>query len=191
MKKVLLLTLILFCTLTFGQKITDTPNEQNVIYKGFKVGMTKSEAKKEFNRDKEAYKYINLNGSTFTVSPYANLHKYDKNDKLIGISIFPLGSAKNKSTTTEYFDNSKDFFEKHGYQLSFTPNTSHMYHIFMNNTDKNTVMEMFTTVGGLPLFYFIFLTIYNYDELIKTDYYNKMAKTINFGKNDTQNDTGF
>lgn len=193
MKNLLLLTLFFFCSITFAQKFTDIQNEQKVIYKGFKTGMTKSEAKKEFNRDKTAYQHINLeNGGNYSVIP--NLYSYDKNDKIIGIFLGLDGTAKNKSATTDYFDNAKAFFEKHGYKFSFTPVSSRMYHVVMTNTEKNTIVEMQTTVGGLPLFYFITIRILNYDEFVKTDYYIKMAKTANFenvGKNSASNDTGF
>lgn len=194
MKKIILLTLLSFCSLIYAQNVSDSLNARKVIYKSFVVGMTKSEATKEFDRDKPAYKNINLeNGCSYRVLPA--MFSYNLNKKLFGVGLISnTVPALRKAAIIEYFDKSKEFFENHGYKFYFQPNTSHMLHIYMINDEKDTILEMFTMNSGAGFWYVNWVFIYDRSEFLKTDYYIKMSKTANFDKNkrnDTLNDSGF
>jgi hypothetical protein len=161
MKKLLLLLLIA-PVLGYGQS----------IYKGLEYGMSKSDAKKEFKKNKDTYISVDT-GSGFLYRIYQQNFIYDDN-KLVGVLFSPKGAGLGQSydNAKSYLIHTRNFFESLGYEtfienewwnapLNYTKSGS-KWGLVLNKKDKTTVVQMYPISMGKNT-YLVNLRIWHYD----------------------------
>jgi len=123
------------------------------IFKGLEYGMSKSEAKKEFKKNKEAYTNVDIGGG-FIYRIYQQNFIYD-NKKLVGIKFNPKGSALGQGyqECINWLTKTRNFFEQLGFEtyidnqwwnapLNYIESNS-TWGLVLNKKDKTTIMQMF------------------------------------------------
>ena len=152
------------------------------IFKGLKYGMTKSEAKKEFKKNKKDYTTVDI-GNGFLYRIYQQNFLYD-NEKLVGVTLNPKGSALGMQydLTKNYLTATRTFFESLNYQ-TFIDNkwynapvnylkSASKWGLVLNKEDKSTIIQMYPMALGDN--YFVQLIIWEYDTWM--GYYDKENK---------------
>ncbi|MBI9038094.1 MAG: hypothetical protein JEY97_08175 [Bacteroidales bacterium] len=167
------------------------------IYKGLEYGMSKSEANKEFKKNKEAYTTVDL-GNGFLYRIYKQNFEYD-NNRLVGILLTPKGAAFGQTyeSSKNYLIHTRGFFEKLGYE-TFLENewwnapvnyvkSGSKWGLILNKKDKSTIVQMYPISYELSgsTVYLVKLMIWNYDTWI--GYYNKEKEV----QNKKAKDSGF
>ena len=183
MKKLIVLILIPF--FSFGQSKS--------IFKGLEYGMTKSEAKKEFKKNKKDYTTVDI-GNGFLFRIYQQNFLYD-NEKLVGITLNPKGSAfgMQYDLTKNYLTATRTFFESLNYE-TFIENkwydapinylkSASKWGLILNKKDKSTLIQMYPIALGDN--YLVKLVIWDYNTWM--GYYNAEMKR----QNDKAKDSGF
>jgi hypothetical protein len=179
MKKLLYLFLaLIFISSSYSQS----------IYKGLNYGMSKSEAKKEFKKNKTNYTTIDI-GNNFFYRIYRQNFIFD-NNKLVGIPINPKGFAfgMGYDVTVNYLTHTRGFFESLGYE-TFIDNkwynaplnylkSSSKWGLVLKNKEKNTIIQMFPmSMGSASSTYLVKLIIWDYNTWM--GYYDKENKSQN------------
>ena len=148
------------------------------LFKGLEYGMTKSEAKSEFRKNKEDYNDIDV-GNGFKYRLYHQNFEYWEEDKLTAITFSPKGGAMGISydNAVGYLNYSKSFFEALGYTVFFEPNYwnaplnfKSKYGLLMESQDKTKMVQLFPTVTKAygSNIYNVVLKLYEYDVYMKT-----------------------
>ena len=186
MKKLFVLLLIPF--FSFGQSKS--------IFKGLEYGMTKSEAKKEFKKNKKDYTTVDI-GNGFLYRIYKQNFLYD-NGGLVGITLNPKGYALGMGydVTVNYLTHTRGFFESLDYE-TFIDNkwynaplnylkSSSKWGLVLKSKEKNTIIQMFPmSMGSASSSYLVKLIIWDYNTWM--GYYNAEMKR----QNDKAKDSGF
>ena len=177
MKKLRLLFIgIMLCSFCYSQ----------TIFKGFEYEMSRSEAKKEFKKNKEAYTSIDI-GNGFLYRTYTKNFVYG-NEKLVGILLTPKGSAFGQSydLAANYLTHTRGFFESLGYE-TFIDNewwnapvnyvaSGSKWGLVLNKKDKSTIVQMYPISYNLSgrTVYLVKLMVWNYDWWMNS--YNEETK---------------
>ena len=153
------------------------------IYKGLEYGMSKSEASKEFKKNKESYTTVDI-GNNFLYRIYKQNFVFD-NNKLVALLLTPKGSAFGQSydSARNYLIHTRKFFEKLNYEtfldnewwdspLNYIDSES-KWGLILNKKDKSTIVQMYPIsyeLSGKKSF-LVKLMIWNYDTWM--GYYKK------------------
>jgi hypothetical protein len=136
--------------------------------------MSKSEAKKEFKKNKDDYKTVDIgNGVLYRI--YRQNFIY-KNNKLAAVTLNPKGSAFGMSydLTRNYLTMTRSFFESLNYQ-TFIENkwynapinylkSSSKWGLVLNKEDKSTIVQMYPmSMGAGSGSYLVKLIIWEYN----------------------------
>ena len=171
----LLLTLI-FISNSYGQS----------IYKGLELGMSKSDAKKEFKKNKDDYTTVDI-GNGFLYRIYRQNFIYD-NGRLVGITLNPKGSALGMSydRTKRYLTNTRRFFESLNYAtfiesewynapINYIKSGS-KWGLVLTKEDKTKIVQMYPmSMGSTSSNYFVKLIIWDYSTWM--GYYDAETET--------------
>lgn len=123
------------------------------IYKGFSVGMTEGEAKKEFRNSKDEYINIDL-GNNFTYRIYKQNLTYH-NGGLAAVMLVPKGSGWGigYNNTRLYLDYTKDFFNEKGYKDFIVPefwnapinyfDSGDKWGLILENKEKDLIVQLY------------------------------------------------
>ena len=177
MKKLLLLLLsIIFISNSYSQS----------IYKGLKYGMTESEAKTEFKKNKNDYTTVDI-GNGFLYRIYRQNFVFDEN-KLVGVLLAPKGSAMGMSYDSAklYLSHTRGFFESLDYE-TFIENewydapinygkSGGKWGLVLNKKDNSTFVQLYPInyqLSGKTV-YLVKLMIWHYDTWLK--WYNAENK---------------
>ena len=153
------------------------------IYKGLEYGMSKSEASKEFKKNKESYTTVDI-GNNFLYRIYKQNFVFD-NNKLVALLLTPKGAAFGQSydSAKNYLIHTRKFFEKLNYEtfldnewwdspLNYIDSES-KWGLILNKKDKSTIVQMYPIsyeLSGKKSF-LVKLMIWNYDTWM--GYYKK------------------
>jgi len=137
--------------------------------------MTKSEAKKEFKKNKIEYTNIDV-GNGFLYRAYTQNFIYD-GGKLVGILLTPKGSAFGLTYdgAANYLTHTRSFFESLGYE-TFIDNqwwnapvnyvaSNSKWGLVLNKSDNSTIVQMYPISYNLSgrTVYMVNLRVCNYD----------------------------
>ena len=166
MRKILI---ILFFSLIYQVNAQDL---RQSIYKGLVFGMSKSEAKKEFKKNKATYTTVDI-GNGFLYRIYQQNFIYD-NGKLVGVLFSPKGAGLGQSydSAKSYLVHTRGFFEKLEYEtfidnewwnapLNYIKSGS-KWGLVLNKKDKSTIVQIFPQSLGSNN-YLVNLRIWHYD----------------------------
>ena len=154
------------------------------IYKGLTYGMTKAEAKKEFKKNKDNYKSVDI-GNGFLYRIYRQNFIYD-NNRLVGVTLNPKGSTFGMTydLTKSYLTSTRKFFESLNYQ-TFIENewynapinylkSGSKWGLVLNKGDKTKIVQMYPMSMGSTSNYIVKLIIWDYNTWM--GYYNSETK---------------
>tara|TARA_B110000259_G_scaffold184171_1_gene230690 strand:- start:46 stop:612 length:567 start_codon:yes stop_codon:yes gene_type:complete len=154
------------------------------IYKGLTYGMTKTEAKKEFKKNKDLYTTVDI-GNGFLYRIYRQNFSYD-NGKLVGVLLSPKGAMLGQSydNAKSYLINTRSFFERLGYEtfidnewwnapLNYVKSGS-KWGLALNKQDKSTIVQIYTQSLSSTT-YLVNLKIWHYDTWM--GYYDAETET--------------
>ena len=145
--------------------------------------MSKSEASKEFKKNKETYTKVDI-GNNFIYRIYKQNFEFD-NNKLVGVLLSPKGSAFGQSyeSAKNYLIHTRGFFEKLGYEtflenewwnapLNYVRSNS-KWGLVLNKKNKSIIVQMYPISYELSgkTVYMVKLMIWNYNTWV--EYYNK------------------
>ena len=144
------------------------------VYMGLEFGMSKSEAKKEFKKNKDDYKTIDIgNGVLYRINRHNFIYK---NTKLVAVALHPKGSALGMpyDLTRNYLTMTRSFFESLNYQTLIENKwynapikylkSSSKWGLVLNKEDKNTIVQMYPmSMGSDSGSYLVKLIIWEYN----------------------------
>lgn len=187
-KKLYFLSLLFFSISFYGQN-------KKCLFKELCVGMSKTEAKKEYRKNKEKYINVDIGNDWIYRTDIYNL-RFDENQKLVGIYFFLKNtklSGVGYQNTQNALNMTKKFFEKLGYikiyeneYWNYPLNFSYDYGLLMADKNKTKVVHLFPSHPATNVNEHtpgLILTDYN---LFMEAYNERLKRTI-----EKQENTGF
>lgn len=142
------------------------------IFKGLNREMSKSDAKKEFKKNKSEYDNVDF-GNGFVWRTFNQNFIFD-NGGLVGVLFSPKGALMGLSHdgATSYLEFSKAFFENKGYTVFLEPeywqypiNFRSKYGLLMYDTDRTIMVQLYPYKGYASgkMYYTAYMKVLNYD----------------------------